>query len=99
MPNRDVIRKCFTEYLQNRKCKTEEAKKAKELVEKTLEHFLIRRKTTGDKRYDYIVQRWIKRRSYRRVAVELGISYRASDHWVNDIMYVAEAIAIEYDLL
>ena len=91
----------FIRYVDKRTGLLEEItqlKKKIELVKRTIEHFEIERKAKGKRYYEYIQQRWLMRRSYKRSAVELGIAERTSDFWVEEIFTMAEAIGEMFEL-
>ena len=91
----------FIRYVDKRTgllAEIEQLKKKIELVKRTIEHFEIERKAKGKRYYEYIQQRWLMRRSYKRSAVELGIAERTSDFWVEEIFTMAEAIGEMFEL-
>lgn len=73
-------------------------KKKIELVKRTIEHFAVECKAKGKRHYEYIQQRWIMRRSYRRAAIECGIAESTAIFWTDEIYTVAQAIAETYEL-
>lgn len=73
-------------------------KKKIEIVKRTIEHFEVECKAKGKRHYEYIRQRWIMRRSYRRAAIECGIAESTAGFWIEEIFTVALAIAETYEL-
>lgn len=70
-----------------------------ELVRRTIEHFAVEYKAKGKRHYEYIQQRFLMRRTYRRAAIEVGIAERTADLWLEEIFTVGEAIGEQYALL
>ena len=91
----------FIRYVDKRTGLLEEItqlKKKIELVKRTIEHFAVENRARGRRHYEYIQQRWLMRRSYRRAAIECGISEQTSDYWIMEIFNVAEAIGENHEL-
>lgn len=69
-----------------------------EIVTRTLEHFKVENRAEGNRYYEYICARWLKRMSYCHAAIECGVPERTTSFWIEKIFTVAEAIAEEYEL-
>lgn len=70
-----------------------------EIVKRTIEHYKIEdKKHGGDGKAKYIYNRWLRRLSYRRSALETNLSERAAMYWEEEIYFTAEIIAEEYSL-
>ena len=78
--------------------KIRNTKKQVELVRLTIEHFKVESRAEGNKHYEYICARWLRRMSYQRAAIECGVPERTADFWIEKIFNRAEAIAEEYSL-
>jgi hypothetical protein len=63
----------FIRYAEKRAeimSKIDELKRKIELVRLTIKHFEIESRAKGKRHYEYIQQRWLMRRSFRRAAIE-----------------------------
>lgn len=70
-----------------------------EIVKRTIEHYKIEdKKHGGDGKAKYIYNRWLRRLSYRRSALEINLSERAAMYWEEEIYFTAEIIAEVYGL-
>lgn len=70
-----------------------------EIVRRTLEHYKIEDKKYDAKgKYQYIINRWVRRFPYRKAAWSVNISERTAMYWAEEIYYIAEIIAEEYKL-
>lgn len=70
-----------------------------EIVKRTIEHYKIEdKKHGGEGKASYIYNRWLRRLSYRRSALETNLSERAAMYWEEEIYFTAEIIAEEYGL-
>lgn len=70
-----------------------------EIVKRTIEHYKIEdKKHGGDGKAKYIYNRWLRRFSYRRSALETNLSERSAMYWEEEIYFTAEIIAEEYSL-
>lgn len=70
-----------------------------EIVRRTLEYYKIEDKKYGSKgKYQYIINRWFRRFSYRKTALRSSISERTAMYWEEEIYFTAEMIAEEYKL-
>ena len=91
----------FAQYVEKRQSliyKITVAQHQVEIVRRTIEHFKVESIAEGNRYYEYICARWLRRMSYRRAAIECGVPERTSDFWIEKIFTVAEAIAEEYEL-
>ena len=91
----------FIQYVDKRTeimSKIDELRRKIELVRLTVKHFEIEAKAKGKRHYEYIQQRWLMRRSFRRAAIECGIAESTSIFWIEEIYTVAEAIGDSYEL-
>ena len=78
--------------------KIQGVKKQVEIVRRTIEHFKVESRAEGNRYYEYICARWLRRMSYYHAAAECGIAERTADFWIEKIFNRAEAIADEYEL-
>ena len=70
-----------------------------EIVKRTIEHYKIEDKKHGaGGKASYIYNRWLRRLSYRRSALETNLTERAAMYWEEEIYFTAEIIAEEYGL-
>lgn len=91
----------FAKYADDRAALIEQItalRKKIELVQRTISHFEIESRAKGKRHYEYIQQRWLMRRSYRRAAIECGIAERTADFWIEEVFTVALAIGETYEL-
>lgn len=79
--------------------KKRELEKKVEIVRRTLEHYKIEdKKHSGERKVEYIINRWLRLSGYRYSAYKSHISDRTALYWTNEIFFTAEIIAEEYDL-
>jgi hypothetical protein len=86
----------FIKYAEDRaklKNEIDTLKRKIELVHLTIKHFEIEGRAKGKRHYEYIQQRWLMRRSFRRAAIECGIAESTAIFWTEEIYTVAESIA------
>lgn len=79
--------------------KKDTLEKQVEIVKRTIEYYRI-----DDKRHsiagkaEYIINRFLRRLSYRRCSYLSHISDRTTRYWMSEIYFTAETIAEEYQL-
>ena len=78
--------------------KIAKAQKKVDVVRRTIEHFKVESRAEGNRYYEYICARWLRRMSSYHAAAECGIAERTADFWIEKIFNRAEAIADEYEL-
>lgn len=70
-----------------------------EIVKRTIEHYKIEdKKHGGDGKARYIYNRWLRRLSFRKAAIQSHIAESTSAYWTEEIFFTAEIIAEEYQL-
>lgn len=70
-----------------------------EIVKRTIEHYKIEdKKHGGDGKASYIYNRWLRRLSFRKAAIQSHIAESTSAYWTEEIFFTAEIIAEEYQL-
>lgn len=74
-------------------------KKQVEIVKRTIEHYKIEdKKHGGEGKARYIYNRWLRRLSFRKAAIQSHIAESTSAYWTEEIFFTAEIIAEEYQL-
>lgn len=70
-----------------------------EIVKRTIEHYKIEdKKHGGEGKASYIYNRWLRRLSFRKAAIQSHIAESTSAYWTEEIFFTAEIIAEEYQL-
>lgn len=70
-----------------------------EIVKRTIEHYRIEdKKHGGEGKASYIYNRWLRRLSFRKAAIQSHIAESTSAYWTEEIFFTAEIIAEEYQL-
>ena len=95
------VEKQFVNYAQkagNLSRKIKEVRKQVDIVRMTIEHFKVESRAKGKHHYKYICERWLKRQSFRRSAIECSIPERTASFLVEEIYTIAESIGDLYDL-
>lgn len=79
--------------------KKDTLEKQVEIVKRTIEHYKIEdKKHGGDGKARYIYNRWLRRLSFRKAAIQSHIAESTSAYWTEEIFFTAEIIAEEYQL-
>ena len=79
--------------------KKDTLEKQVEIVKRTIEHYKIAdKKHGGDGKARYIYNRWLRRLSFRKAAIQSHIAESTSAYWTEEIFFTAEIIAEEYQL-
>lgn len=70
-----------------------------EIVKRTIEHYKIEdKKHGGEEKASYIYNRWLRRLSFCKAAIQSHIAESTSAYWTEEIFFTAEIIAEEYQL-
>lgn len=79
--------------------KKDTLEKQVEIVKRTIEHYKIEdKKHGGEGKASYIYNRWLRRLSFRKAAIQSHIAESTSAYWTEEIFFTAEIIAEEYQL-
>lgn len=79
--------------------KKDTLEKQVEIVKRTIEHYKIEdKKHGGEGKGSYIYNRWLRRLSFRKAAIQSHIAESTSAYWTEEIFFTAEIIAEEYQL-
>lgn len=79
--------------------KKDTLEKQVEIVKRTIEHYKIEdKKHGGGGKASYIYNRWLRRLSFRKAAIQSHIAESTSAYWTEEIFFTAEIIAEEYQL-